>query len=860
MESKLKIRILVGTIITIMGSVWIIGSTIIGQELGYALVSTCCYSTEFDANPQLDNLLTFVSKPNRIRGIVDTISGDLTETTASVDGHTYHLKGIDFDEKDHRRLVEFTGKVDPQNDSIFEVEAYRFIPYTVLTGRLRKQRICRMACFDALMFDVQYNNDIYTFALGPLDQLPELWEKIGKTVTLAGVIYTGHWIGYTFDIRYICKEAKGIERIGDPRLRALLAKNGFAVTPDRTYAGVEEFYQWLDRRGIPIFVSTDAILHTSHVLFDYMLRIVEIERLRTDLMSLSRALVDLSFQQHEQAIDPLIKEAALGNAMFFSVALKLLDGTWPIPEVVREKVEAEIALIEAHAGWKSSPGFEDPQSLYLYQEDYSQYVPRGHYTRNKEFEGFFKAMMWYGRMIFPLPNGESWQVDSFLKRVTRQALLITQALMDSPYQVPLMEIWERIYEPTAFFVERSDDLTVHDYIELMQQVYSETWRSVDSFADESKLFTFIAEAMNLRDPKIASGIKWTEEMRPDAFYNKGFKFMGQRFTPGSYIFQELVFDKVGQHSLTRGYRLLPKGLDIMAVLGSETAEEILKDEGDFEFKGYEEQLEKLKEEFSSLSVEEWTKTLYWSWLYSLGPLLEEKHETEGYPLFMETEAWMKKALNSALASWAELRHDTILYVKQSYTAPKSAPPPPPKGYVEPYPEVYRRIADLVKQMREDLERQGLLIPEVSANLTKFEDLLRGLERISEKELRGEALTEEEYHLIRKIGDNLSRITCFPDSIMEKIAGTADARMMVIADVHTDANTKQVLEEGVGYPFHIYVIAPIEGELVLTEGAVFSYYEFPWPMDDRLTDEKWQEILEAGEEPDLPEWTEAFMVQ
>ena len=34
---------------------------------------------------------------------------------------------------------------------------------------------------------------------------------------------------------------------------------------------------------------------------------------------------------------------------------------------------------------------------------------------------------------------------------------------------------------------------------------------------------------------------------------------------------------------------------------------------------------------------------------------------------MQTTAWQDKELNITLASWAELRHDTILYVKQSYT-------------------------------------------------------------------------------------------------------------------------------------------------------------------------------------------------
>lgn len=648
--------------------------------------------------------------------------------------------------------------------------------------------------------------------------------------------------------RYDLSKVKGIERVDDSRVEALLVENGFAVVPDKTYAGIEEFYQRLEKRGIPIFISTDAILHTSHVLFDYTLRIVEIKQLRTLIAQLSRVLLDTSLQQYEQATHPDLQEAALRNAMFFAVALKLLGEEEFVPGQIRTEVEAEIALIEAHKGWHFSPVFEDPESKYLYREDYSQYVPRGHYTRNKEFEGFFKAMMWYGRMIFPLPRDQGWQVDKFLKRVTRQALLITQALMESSYR----ELWDRIYQLTAFFVERSDDLTPYDYLELMEQVYGEAWRSVDYFTDEDRLLAFIAEAMKMRDPKVESGIKWTEAARPDQFYKKGLKFMGQRFTPDAYMFQELVYPNVAS-------RFLPKGLDIMAVLGSETAERILETEGHFDLPGYVVQLEKLQQEFSELPIEDWTKTLYWSWLYSLKPLLEDSRSCSECPLFMLSDAWAKKALNAALASWTELRHDTILYVKQSYTARLSAPVQP-KGYVEPYPEVYQRVADLVKQMREGLEEQGLLIDEVEAHLTRFEELLEQLRLISEKELGGEALTEEEYELISKIGYRLYEVTQLSQPLMEEVTGQGDAKMMVIADVHTDANTQQVLEEGVGYPFIIYVIAPIEGELVLTKGAVFSYYEFFWPMSDRLTNERWQEMLEMGVEPDLPIWAEAFTVR
>jgi len=83
---------------------------------------------------------------------------------------------------------------------------------------------------------------------------------------------------------------------------------------------------------------------------------------------------------------------------------------------------------------------------------------------------------------------------------------------------------------------------------------------------------------------------------------------------------------------------------------------------------------------------------------------------------------------------------------------------------------------------------------------------------------------------------------------------------VIADVATDPNSGTVLEEAVGKIFEIYVVAQVEGQLLVTQGGVFSYYEFPWPMSDRLTDESWREMLNNGQAPPRPEWTSSFIVE
>jgi hypothetical protein len=88
----------------------------------------------------------------------------------------------------------------------------------------------------------------------------------------------------------------------------------------------------------------------------------------------------------------------------------------------------------------------------------------------------------------------------------------------------------------------------------------------------------------------------------------------------------------------------------------------------------------------------------------------------------------------------------------------------------------------------------------------------------------------------------------------------DDQAAVIADVATDPNG-YVLEEGVGRIFEIYVVVPDgRGGLQSARGAIFSYYEFRWPMADRLTDEAWREMLAAGNAPDRPAWTGSFIAE
>ncbi|MHA2302545.1 MAG: DUF3160 domain-containing protein, partial [Candidatus Thorarchaeota archaeon] len=484
-----------------------------------------------------------------------------------------------------------------------------------------------------------------------------------------------------------------------------------------------------------------------------------------------------------------------------------------------------------------------------YREDFTQFVPRGHYTRSETLERYFLAMMWYGRVSLRLqPNLPELPNEKGMDN-TAQAILISLALMDEISTMPAgitgYDLWDAIYEPTVFFVGAADDLLPTEYLELVQTMYGSEI-TIPDLDDDALLEDFIDAALEFREPAILG------HPVPDTLtlaQTMGLRFMGQRYIPDSYILGQLVYKNVGTMA---NPRLMPMGLDVMAALGSDRAWELLEPEKVYE--NYESQMNMLWDMVGNITDAEWTSNLYYLWLYSLLPLLTDPGE--GYPFFMQSDAWVDKQLSTALGSWAELRHDTILYAKQSYTWELTGAPETVKGYVEPVPQVYARLASLCKMMIDGLDTRSLLSSIMDTKLTKLYDLLLDLQTISIKELEGTPLTMDEFHTIWKSGTILGDIVALPRD--DNLTSDADDDMAVIADVHTDPNSGTVLEEAVGRPMVIYVAVHVDGQVALTRGGIFSYYEFTWPMNDRLTDEAWQDMLTEGEAPPLPTWNASFV--
>ncbi|HPI72252.1 MAG TPA: DUF3160 domain-containing protein [bacterium] len=624
---------------------------------------------------------------------------------------------------------------------------------------------------------------------------------------------------------------------------ALLKKNHFCVTPATgprhlsSSTGCNEMFDLYCQnreQGVPNFVTSDAMLHAFHLCFDYILKTCEEKRFIDRLNRLLDGLLQETIHQHQESEESVIRAALNVNLNYLIVAKRLLDSSYVEPINGGAYLE-ELALIEDASRYVQSP-------LFHYDEDYTQYIVRGHYTRSSALSRYFRSMMWLGRMTF---SCESVQ-DPFSREATRSALLLLQAFQRLRIDgQPALTAWDEIYQPTVFFVGKSDDINLLTYLPLIEQVYGADFagKSAALFLDEALLTGFLQKTEVLP----AAAIQYPGQPA------KGFRFMGQRFIPDSYVLDHVVYPYVAT-------RTMPTGLDVMQVLGSERAFDLLPDKDRYD-PSYLKAIDSIKTEFAAYPAAAWAQNLYWNWLYTLMPLLWVKGE--GYPHFMQTAAWVDKDLYAALASWAELRHDTILYAKQSGS--KTGMDPTAlmvQGYVEPNPHFFGRIAALADFLTTGLSTRNLLFDEFKQTLNLCTETALRFKTIAEKELSSKPLSGQEYSLIFEFGKVLFRIVTFDrDGTAGPAYGAEQSGlepMPVVADVHTDLDFGAVLEEGVGYPFALYVICNIEGVPVLTRGAGYSYYEFTQPMTDRLTDEKWREQLTSTAPPQPVAWSSSFI--
>ena len=621
----------------------------------------------------------------------------------------------------------------------------------------------------------------------------------------------------------------------EPTLAEHLATNGFAIVP-ATHEQLFHVYEQNDYACFPSFVTTDLYLQLFHLYIDCMLREVEEQTLSPLITDFSRSMYDVMHREAVSGANADVRQLAHHNAVFFAVAYQLLTGN-----TIGTADEQAEAQREVDNVMRSENNYSDFMADFRnVQFAYSLFRPRGHYTRNEQLERYFRGMMWLQSVPFGMEHDEE----------VREAVLLAGTMMGLKEETSK---YETIDQLLTLLMGKPDNIAI-------PQVQTEMAKMGVSM---EQLLTDNNELQRLKKAVEEVGEKQTR-IRPKyerTSHNK-ICLMPQRYQPDAEVLQEMV-----DYDTTPSLRPVPAGLDVFAAMGVASAEQLLNSE-EQQWQDFKPMLKKMKSRMQEI---DWNETVATQWMETLRCMADKP--AAGAPYFMGTAEWDIKNLNALLASWAELKHDAILYAKQPMGAEcggADMPNPVVKGYVEPNVAFWKKAIQLLDKTHTLLQNQGMLTEKIGYATTRIREQLQFLLTISEKELKGQSVTDEEYDQIKAIGaifENISLDLIRQDNqyLMgwSDVEG-ADRKLALVADVYTaNANNnpqKCILFEGVGAADEIFVVVEIGGYLYLTRGAVLSYREFTQPSSmQRLTDEEWQQQLESNPRKGVPEWMNRIIV-
>ena len=627
-----------------------------------------------------------------------------------------------------------------------------------------------------------------------------------------------------------------------------LAKNGFVI--DTRGSSALNFYlsggMYTNSTNIgpdvPSFVTIDAGLHTFHVLFDRTLLAAESSSLRPRLANLLTALLRANAAQATalRGTGPLDANAA--NAAYLAVALELLGATPPagtVPAAVAAIAGREVDLVSRHAGPARSP-FLGGLSF-----DYRLFTPRGHYAYAKDLSTYFMAMNWLALVQAPLEAKAHVVGEGQARAGVQRAVLLTALLFTHSGSQTLLQRWHELADPIATLIGEPVGSSMPDLVRLVQQTYGKT-PSAATLESAPRLSAFGRMVHTLAAPAFLNTASFSTV--------RALSLFPARQTPDGSLAAALTWPNVGT---TSDPRSLPSGLDVMAALGSPRAAQLAQASGPSA-----RYATALKRAVPRFAKDLKAPTIYAQWLATLKPLAQPMPKAA--PPAMHTPAWTDKELQTALASWSELRHDSILYGAQNggYGGGGDCGSVPVNrtGYVEPIPGAWADLRALSDRLLAVTRSAGLLNQLPAAQraalmnaATIYRDGLQAFATIAAEELHGKAPTPSQNRLLHDPSPVLGQpMGVFFTKTPDPLTAELDQQAAEIADVATSAQDGRVLEVGEGRVHDIWVLVPIDGWQWLARGQVYSYYEFT-TGGNRYSDAQWRQLLESPSAPRQQAW-------
>jgi hypothetical protein len=636
---------------------------------------------------------------------------------------------------------------------------------------------------------------------------------------------------------------------------AVLARQGFVAVAGTHVQSFVTGYSDIYDNDLPVLITADSMLYALHHSFDAVLRDFEVQLL---IPAVERMLLEMHRQlvADHAALPAALRPAARDLDIYLSVARTLATGgrIEPIEPADREVVAAILAASDA-----LRPGEVELFGV-ASTHDFSQMRPRGHYDGDPALERYFRTMVWLGRAEMPMITHDDARRPSFNRRGLEAAMLSELLLQASGAAAS----WSRVDRALELLVGERDSMNSTDVRRYMEATGVRTAEALAQASDEQLAKALLGGGYGLQ--RIMSQILFTDPDAPPAALPRVYHLLGQRFTIDSHVLNNVSYDRL-KHPKTgeKTLRMLPSELDVLFALGGDAAARHLRPE--LERWGYQGMLHELRFLIDAHPASFWDASFYNGWLAAIRAL-NDPAEFDRRPEPMRTAAWADKTLNTQAASWAELRHDTLLYVKQSYSG--SVMCEYPDAYVEPVPAFYARLGQLGRLgslLVDDLDDAGSLRPasEYFAELTAVAGTLEG---IAHKELEGAPLDEPEWNFLRGaiekeiIGCGEVHYDGWYGRLFYDRSKISDGAP-TIADIHTaptdehGAMTGHVLHAGTGQPMLMVLTVPDCSGPRAYVGPISSYYSLLTEDFARKTDEEWAGML-MEQRPPRPRWTGSFV--
>ncbi len=647
-----------------------------------------------------------------------------------------------------------------------------------------------------------------------------------------------------------------------PELGAL-GVYGFVISDRKSYPSFTQGYTAIYGEHLPLYISADSILNATHRSYDKILQNIEEASL---VPRLGRLVDDLRSRLAAGAAEEFGATATADADLYVTVAASLLAGELlePAANGSAAAIAELYSSVLAAAGVEMYEFFGSKRLI-----DFSQFKPRGHYTSagssgDAPLERYFRATLWLGLADLRLIETESDGSSVFRRRQLELAYAL-RALFDDE----ALANHRAIDETIRAFVGESDNMQLAELDQLLEDLGLDSAEGLAG-VDDPTLAQAIVDGgygtQRISGHILENGTKGTIPL------SSTFLLLGQRYVVDSHVFSNVVFSRVPER---RGMRLMPDPLDVaFAALKNDQAARLLKEE--LQNYAYAPELAKTRELVEANEPEFWSANLYNLWLSSLralSPVADLSEPAElGLPAIAGTEAWGRRLLNTQLASWAELRHDTLLYAKQSYSDVPACEFP--DGYVDPYPEFYRAIAAFAEHGQAVTEGlPDLADSEAGRGIANYFESLRetatALGEIAEHQRTGTALTTEQVAFINRAVSTGEDCFFNPNGWYPALVyggGNNDTEFdPTIADVHTqpaDAGGNpvgHVLHVGTGLArLMVVTVNTCSGPRAYV-GLASSYFERITADFERLTDPSWaSEVMENA--PEDPPWLRDVIVR